>query len=188
MPDARVARRYADALIEVAADQGAVDPVGADLKSLIALMDQFDGMLRSALCTPVFSADERSAVLGELLPKLSLHPLSANFLRLLSDKGRMDAIDEIAAEYATLADGRAGRVTVRVTTAEPMSAAVEKDVKEALSKATGMQVVLAPKVDPALIGGMVVHVGGKVYDSSIRTRLQGVRRALLSAQAPAVAK
>ena len=145
MPDARVATRYADALIDVAAEADAIDAVGADLKALIGLLDAHESLLRGALCTPVFSSDERSGVLADLLPKVKLNPLTANFVRLLSDKGRMDAIDEITAEYSKLADARAGRVTVRITTAEAMSPAIEKEVKDALSKATGKEVVLDPR-------------------------------------------
>lgn len=188
MPEMSVARRYADALIDVADEAKAAEAVLADLKGFEGLLDANEGVLRTALCTPVFSRDERSGVLGELLPKLKLNPLTANFLQVLNHKGRLPIISDIIRAYAELADERAGRVSVRVTTASEMSKAIEIQVQEALSKSTGKQVVLVPEVDPALIGGMVVRVGGKVYDSSIRTRLQQVKRSLLEAQAPAVAK
>lgn len=188
MPEISVARRYADAMIDVAAEQNAADAIGIDLDGFTKLLDAHDGLLRRTLCTPVFSTEERTAVLQELLPKLGINPLTANFLSLLNDKGRLSAIDAIASAYRDRADEKAGRLSVRVTTAEAMSADIAKEVKAALSKATGKDVVLAADVDPDLIGGMVVRVAGRVYDSSIRTRLQDVRRTLLSAQTPAVAK
>lgn len=188
MPEISVARRYADAMIDVAAEQDVADAVGKDLAGFTALLDEHDGVLRNTLCTPVFSAEERGAVLGELLPKLGINPLSANFLSLLNSKGRLAAIDAITAAYKERADERAGRLTVRVSTAEPMSDAIAKEVQQALSKATGKEVILDASVDADLIGGMVVRVAGRVYDSSIRTRLDDVRNTLLRAQTPADAK
>ena len=187
MPDIRVARRYAEAMIDVAVEQSVADQVGQDLAEFTTLLDAHDGLLRGTLCTPVFSADERTQVLEALLPKLGLHALTGNFLRLVNTKGRLSAIGEITREYTKLADDRSGRVSVRVTTAEPLTQAVADEIRAALGQATGKDVVLDPDVDADLIGGMVVRVGGKVYDTSIRTRLQQVRRALIDAQTPAQA-
>jgi len=184
MSDVSVARRYAVAMIEVASNDNAIDQVGADLHGFNALLDAHDGKLRHTLCTPLFSADERTNVLEALLPKLGLHPLSLNFLKLVNGKGRLPAIGEIAVAYGDLADKRAGRVKVRVTTAEPMSPQIEAEVKAAMEKSTGKTVILATDVDPELIGGMVARVGGKVYDSSVRTRLESIKLTLLNAQNP----
>ena len=187
MPDIAVARRYAQAMIAVAAEANAVDQVGADLDSFTALLDDHGGLLRAALCTPVFTADERSGVLDVLLPRLALHPLSASFLRLVNDKRRMPVINDLRSAYATLANERAGRVEVQVTTAEPLSPQIELEVRQAMAQVTGKEVLLHTEVDASLIGGIVARVGGKVYDSSIRTRLEGMRMALLHAQAPGIA-
>ena len=181
MSDLNVATRYAEALIDVAAEAGAVDAVGADLNQLADLLAAHDGMLRAALCTPVFSADERRGVLAELLPKLSLQTLSNNFVHVLNDKGRLAALEGIARVYADLANERAGRVTVRATTAEPMTDATAAAVRDAMAKATGKQVVLKTEVDPDLLGGIVVRVGGTVYDASLRTRLNDLKHSLLHA-------
>lgn len=188
MPETSAARRYAEALIEVAEESSAIEAVLTDLQGFDQLLDSHEGILRSALCTPVFSREERTAVLGDLLPKLSLNKLTANFLHVLNHKGRLLIISDITRAYSRLADARAGRVAVRVTTADAMSDAIANEVRAALSKATGKEVVLEAEVDAALIGGMVVRVGGKVYDTSIRTRLQQVKRSLLEAQTPAAAK
>ena len=181
MPDTRVANRYAEAMIEVAAEADAIDAVGADLNAFQALLLDNDGLLRRVLCTPQFSGDERSAVLNELLPKLSMNPLTRNLLRLANDKGRLDIIGQIANAYGKLADERAGRIAVHVTTAEPISDAIAQEIKDAMAKTTGKDVVLHTDVDPALIGGMVARVGGKLYDSSIRTRLEALKRSLVNA-------
>lgn len=188
MLDLNVAHRYADALMGVAAEQSAVDRVGADLRAVVALFDAHGGTLRNALCTPVFSNEERTAVLTDLLPRLGLHPLTGNFLHLLNGRGRLALVDAVATVYADLADERAGRLSVKVSSAAPLSAATHKDLRDTLSRASGRDVVLLASVDASLIGGVVVRMSGKVYDSSIRTRLQQVRRVLLTAQSPASAK
>ncbi len=184
MSEVSVARRYAVAMIDVASEESAVDQVGADLHGFNALLDADDGKLRHTLCTPLFSADERAAVLDNLLPKLGLHPLSVNFLKLVNGKGRLPAVGRIAELYGQLADDLAGRIHVRVTTSEPMSPQIEAEVKAAMESTTGKSVILDSDVDESLIGGMVARVGGKVYDSSVRTRLQSIKQALLNAQSP----
>ncbi len=187
MPEISVARRYAQAMIDVAAEADAVERIGDDLKRFVTLLDAHDGQLRAAMCTPVFTVEERSAVLDALLPRLDAHPLAASFLRLANDKRRLPIIDDIAATYASLANARAGRVSVTVSTAEPMSPQIELAVKDAMARVTGKEVLLDSSVDASLIGGMVARVGGKVYDSSIRTRLEGIKVALLRSQTPGIA-
>ena len=173
-----VARRYAQALIEIAAESREVDTLGADLQRLVAAFDAHGGMLRRALCSPVFNADECGAVLTELLPRLRLHPLTANLVRLANEKGRLAALPAIAEAYTELADKVAGRQKVEVVTAEPLSPQVEAEVRAALERSTGKTVRLSTRVDPDLIGGMVAKVGGTVYDSSIRNRLEQLKHSL----------
>ncbi len=174
------ARRYAQAMIEVAVESDAVDKIGDDLASFATLTRGHDRLLGSALRSPVFTVEERRAVLDEVLPKLDLHPLSQNLLNLINDKGRLGLVDQIAEAYSELADERAGRLRVVVQTAETLTKKLEEEIRKALAAATGKQIVLQTEVEPQLIGGMVAHVGGKVYDSSIRTRLQQIKGALLS--------
>lgn len=180
MADTTAAKRYAQAMIEVAAEADAIDKIGADLAGFAALMNEHDGLLGDALRSPVFTAEERRSVLDGVLPKLDLHPLSANLLNLTNDKGRLGLVDQIARAYGDLADERAGRLRVIVQTAEPLTKKLEEEIRKALAAATGKQIVLQTEVEPQLIGGMVARVGGKVYDSSIRTRLQQIKGALLS--------
>lgn len=187
MPDTSVARRYAQALIEIAAEAEATDAVRSDLERFEVLLDQAEALLRRTLCSPVFTTEERSAVLDVVLPRLGVHKLTSNVLHLVNDKGRMLAVSEIIDEFHALADERAGRVRVTVHTAEPLTSQIEAEVRAALEAATGHTVVLQTLVDPELLGGMIARVGGKVYDSSLRTRLENIKQALLGAQMPGVA-
>ncbi|MBX2803436.1 MAG: ATP synthase F1 subunit delta [Myxococcales bacterium] len=180
MADSTVARRYAQAMIEVASEADVVDQVGADLTTFSSLLDAEEGMLGDALRSPVFTVEERRGVLDEVLPKLDLHALTANLLRVANDKGRLSLVTQIAHAYGELADERAGRLRVVVQTAEPLSEAMEAEVASALEAQTGKKIVLQKEVDPDLIGGLIARVGGKVYDSSIRTRLEQIKGALLS--------
>jgi len=182
MPVSPVARRYAQALIEVADEAGAIDQVGTDLQSFAQVLDAHEGMLGDALSSPVFTTEERGAVLDGVLPKLSLHPLAANLLRLVNDKRRFPVLRDIVTAYGELADERAGRQQVLVTTAEPLTPQVEAEIRQALEKSTGKTVRLTTKVDPSLLGGLVAKVGGTVYDSSLRTRLDQIKHALVSSE------
>ena len=187
MANATAASRYAAAMIEIAASNNAVDAIAGDLTKFADLMDAHDGLLGSALRSPVFTLEERQKVLDRMLPKLELHPLAQNLIRLVNDKRRLNLYHEIVARYTELADERAGRLRVQVETAEPMSEDLEAEVRRALETQTGKSIVLHAVVVPELIGGMVARVGGKVYDSSVRTRLQQIKSALLQGAIPAQA-
>jgi F-type H+-transporting ATPase subunit delta len=178
-----VARRYAQALIEVAQEAGAVEQVMKDLHGFAGLLDANDGILGAALGSPVFTSEEREHVLDELLPKLGLHPLTTNLFRLANDKHRFGVIADIAAAFETLADEAAGRQAATVTTAEPMSPQVEAEIRSALEKSTGKTIRLTTKVDPSLIGGVVAKIGGIVYDASIKSRLERLKQDLFTQEA-----
>jgi F-type H+-transporting ATPase subunit delta len=183
--DSTVAHRYASALLDLALPTGELDRVAKDLGRFGELLR--DPGVRRALVTPLFASEERSRVLGALLPRLGLHPLAANFLRLLDEKHRFGDIDAILEAFARLADEASGRVRVEVATAEPMSPQIEAEVRATLERGLGRKVLLTAKVEPELIGGMVARVGSKVYDSSLRTRLENLKLNLLNSQSPAQA-
>ena len=187
MANATAADRYAEAMIEIAAEADVVDRIGQDLASFNELMAAHDGLLGGALGSPIFTLEERRQVLDQLLPKVDMHPLSANLVRLANDKGRLGLLGAIAEAYAVRADERAGRIRVVVQTAEAMSEQLERDVRKALEAQTGKTVVLQAEVVPELIGGMVARVGGKVYDSSVKSRLHQIKSALLTGTTPAQA-
>jgi F-type H+-transporting ATPase subunit delta len=187
MADRTVARRYARAFIEIADEHGAIDRLNGELEAFLASSRAEGGELFNALANPVFTVAERIAVLQAVLPRLRVHPLTSNLLCLLVEKGRFSNIPEITEIFGSLADERAGRARVLVETAEPMSAQLEAEVRAALERVTRKQVVLETHVDKSLIGGMVAHVGSKVYDASVRARLEDIRQRLIAGQVPAEA-
>jgi F-type H+-transporting ATPase subunit delta len=179
MTEGSVARRYARAFLELARESDALDRVEADLTAFLGL---FSGELGDAMSNPVFTQAERRAVLDAVLARVDYHPYTLSFLRLLLDKDRMDRLVDVHREFRALADTEAGRVRATVTTAFPMDAALTDAVRASLSATTGKDVVISTRVDPALLGGMVAQVGSRVFDASLRTRLDQLQ---LSLAAPA---
>lgn len=178
-----IARRYAQAMAEVAEADGVVEVVGRDLERFTALMAGGEGALGDALASPVFTSDERRGVLEQLLPRLGMHPLTGNLLHVVNDKRRFALMGAIADAYRDLADERANRTRITVQTASPLTPDLEREVRDAFARVTRKEVVLTTEVRPELIGGLVAKVGDTVYDSSIRTRLEQMKLALLSAPA-----
>ncbi len=176
-----VARRYAGALAELAAERGSLEPVGTSLRGFAALLASSDA-LRAGVSSPAFTKEERKGVLEAVLAKITgLDELSANFIRLLGDKNRMAAFDAVVAAYAELVDERMGRARAHVSSATALGAADVETIKTQIKTLTGKsEVIVEQTVDPALIGGIVTRVGDLVFDGSIRTRLQSLRLQLIN--------
>jgi len=185
MGDRTAARRYAKAFIELSESAGNTDRLAGDLSQLAQKVPGTE--LWAALCNPVFTVDERKAVLKAVFPKLGLQPLTENLLSLLLEKGRFTDLPEIASAFNEMADERANRAHVLVETAEPLTAQLEAEIRAALGRVTGKEVILQSVVKPELIGGLVARVGSRVYDASVRSRLEDIRQKLISAQVPAEA-
>lgn len=177
-----VSKRYAKALIELAQEEGALDAVASDLSNFKAALDHPDSELLAALCNPGFSLDERKGVLDAVFTLLKSRPVTRNLISLLLDKGRIALAPSITSAFLALADEQAGRVRVKVSAASPIDSQLETEIKAILEKSTGKTVTLDITIDPALIGGLVVRVGSKVYDASIKNKLERMREHLLSAE------
>lgn len=178
MQNLSIARRYARALIDVAAETGSLDPVANQLDTLSTLMsDSAD--LRDVLLNPAYSREQRGAVLGGILKSIpKLEPSVNSLVQLLLDRQRFAAVPDIARQFREMADSRAGRVRGKVTSAAPLSADALRGVEQALEKLVQRDVVLEAAVDPALLGGVSAQVGSILFDGSLRTQLEDLRRSL----------
>jgi F-type H+-transporting ATPase subunit delta len=175
MIEGSLARRYAKALLELGQEAGKADLFGTQLAAFVALLLANDSQLHAAMTNPSLTAAERKSVLEALIPRMAFDPMMVNFLRLVLEKERFAALPAISREYRSLADVLANRVRATVTTAAPASLALQSEIARALSSATGKTVVVQAEVDPSLLGGLVARVGGRVFDASLRTRLESLQ-------------
>ena len=177
-----MAGRYGNALFELARDSKAVDAVKADLErfdALIADNPDLNRMVRS----PVFGADEQLRALAAILDKAGIKGLAANFLRVITTNRRLFAVRDMVRAYRVLAARQKGEVTAEVTVAEPLSDKNIGALKDALKSVTGgKDIDLDMNVDPAIIGGLIVKVGSRMVDSSLRTKLNAIKIAMKEAR------
>ncbi len=177
-----MAGRYANALFELALEHKAVDAVKADL-------DQFDALIAAnpdlarLVRSPVFGADEQLKALAAILDKAGIKGLAANFLRVITTNRRLFAVRDMVRAYRALVARHKGEVTAHVTVAEELNDKNVDALKSALKSITGgKDVDLDVKVDPAIIGGLVVKLGSRMIDSSLRTKLNAIKFAMKEAR------
>lgn len=169
-----VARRYAQAYFDLAREARDIDRWGRELMLLAETIGS-DEVL-SALSNPRFPAADRIALVTNLTDGLS--DPARSLARLLLERGRIALVGEVVAQYTRLADEAMGRVNAEVVTAVPVDDGTRRRITETLSRRLGGTVQPTFREDPAIIGGLVVRIGGRVIDSSVRTRLQQLRGAL----------
>ena len=175
-----VSGRYATALFELARDEKSIDAVKADL-------DRFDGLLNDSadlkrlVRSPVFSADAQSRALTAVLDKAGITGISANFLKVLTANRRLFAVAEVIRAFRALVAKFRGEASADVTVAETLSDKNLDALKSALNSVTGKDVTLNVKVDPSIIGGLVVKLGSRMVDSSLRTKLNSIKHAMKEA-------
>jgi F-type H+-transporting ATPase subunit delta len=177
-----MAGRYASALFELALEEKALDAVKTDLEKFDALMagsPELERLVRS----PVFSADDKLKALSAILDKAGIKGLAANFLRVLTTNRRLFAARDAIRGFRALVARHRGEVTAQVTVAEKMSDKNLEALKDALkSKTAGKNIDLDVKIDPAIIGGLIVKVGSQMVDSSLRTKLNSIKLAMKEAR------
>lgn len=175
-----VSGRYATALFELARDEKSVDAVRADLDRFEAMLaDSAD--LRRLVRSPVFSADSQSKALNALLDKAGIQGTSAKFLKVLAANRRLFAVADVIRAFRALVAKFKGEATADVTVAEALNEKNLDALKTALKSVTGKDVALNVKVDPSIIGGLVVKLGSRMVDSSLRTKLNSIKHAMKEA-------
>lgn len=176
-----MAGRYATALFELALEQKAVDAVRNDLDRFDALVADSDD-LRRLVRSPVFTAEEQSKALQAVLDRAGISGLAANFLLLVTHNRRLFAVRDMVRAYRALVARHKGEVTAQVTVAERLSEAHLAALRDALKLVTKQEVRIDVQVDPAIIGGLVVKLGSRMVDSSLRTKLNSIKLAMKEAR------
>jgi F-type H+-transporting ATPase subunit delta len=169
-----VARRYAEAYFNLARDAGEIAEWRRDLADAVAVAT--DPKVAAALRNPRTPRDQRMRSLLSLLEGVS--PPARNLMRLLFERGRLAIAADVLAEYDRLADRASGVVRAQVVTAVPVDASLRQRIARVLSEQLGGEVQTTVEQDEAIIGGLVVRIGDRVIDSSLRTRLQKLQAAL----------
>jgi F-type H+-transporting ATPase subunit delta len=176
-----MAGRYATALFELALEEKKLEAVKADLDRFDALIgDTVD--LNRLVRSPVFSADEQSRALAAILKKAGISGIAANFLKVIAANRRLFAVRAVIKDFRKLLAHHKGEVTAEVTAAEKLSNTQLTALKGALKSVTGKDVDLNVRVDPAIIGGLVVKLGSRMVDSSLRTKLNSIKYAMKEAR------
>ncbi len=172
-----LADRYASALYELAEDRGALDQVAADLRTLKGMIDE-SADLRRLISSPVLGRADQGNALAALGTKAEMNEITRNFLGLVASNRRAFALPGMIRGFLAKLAARRGEVTAHVTSAKALTQAQEGALKAALKKAMGNDVAVEATVDPAVLGGLVVRVGSRMVDSTLRTKLTRLQLAM----------
>lgn len=166
-----IAARYATALYDLADERKALDEVNDQLAALRALIDESDD-LRRLLRSPLLSRQKQAAAIDAVLARAGSADLVRRFVAVVAENRRLFALPAMIDAYRRILAERRGEVTAEVTSAAPLSDSQVGAVTDVLRRAVGGKVSVDLKVDPTLIGGLVVKVGSRMIDNSLRTKLQ----------------
>jgi F-type H+-transporting ATPase subunit delta len=175
-----IANRYARALADVLVERRETNEVMSELNVFEGLMSGHS-QLRDVFASPVIAVERKRAVLNDLLARMSPRQTTANFLRLLVNNSRLHELDQILRALARELDSRMNIVSAEITTAREISEQEKAALQGRLKTATGKDVRLQFRTDPAIIGGVVTRIGSLVYDGSIKNQLAQMKQKLMNA-------
>jgi F-type H+-transporting ATPase subunit delta len=176
-----MAGRYASALFELANETNTIDAVKTDLERFEALAGESPDLVR-LVRSPVISAEEQLRALSVVLERAGIGGLAANFLKLITTNRRLFAVRDMSKAFRELVASHKGEATAEVIVAEQLKDDHVAALKSALKAVSGKDVDLNIKVDPAIIGGLVVKLGSRMVDTSLRTKLNAIRHAMKEAR------
>src|SRR5215475_4156774 len=174
---ASMAGRYATALFDLANEERRLPQVEGDLKAFQAMLNE-SADLRRLVRSPVISADDQAKALDAILAKAGLSALTANFFRLIARNRRLFAVADMMRDFRALLARERGEVNADVASAHPLTPEQLNALRDALRVQIGKDVQVNTRVDANLLGGLVVKVGSKMIDSSLRTKLSNLKVAM----------
>ena len=169
-----VAGRYAGALFELAVESGAIEACEEDLTRIETLLGE-SADLRRLIRSPVFSAEQQFDAMSAILDRMETGGLVGNFVRLVARNRRLFVLPDMITAFHRLAAAHRGEVSAEVVTAMPLSGSNMDALKEALNEVTGKDVAISARTDPALLGGLVVRLGSRMIDTSLRSKLNSLK-------------
>lgn len=174
---ASMAGRYAAALFDLAKEERQLLQVEADLKVFQAMLDESED-LRRLVRSPVISAEDQAKALGAVLARAGLSGLTTNFFKLIARNRRVFAAADMMRNFRALLARERGEVSADVASAHPLTPGQLTALKDTLRVQVGKDVQVNTRVDPTLLGGLIVKVGSKMIDSSLRTKLNNLKVAM----------
>ncbi len=172
-----IAARYATAIFELARDDNALDALESDIASLSAALAESEDF-RKMIASPIVSRREQGGAISAIAKAMKLGATLSNALALMAERRRLFVLPQLLRALRERIAAEKGEITADVTSAAPLSAAQAAKLAEVLTSRTGRTVRLNSAVDPGLIGGLIVKVGSKMIDTSIRSRLAGLQNAM----------
>jgi F-type H+-transporting ATPase subunit delta len=172
-----VAERYASSLFTLALEEGAVEGVSSALDQFQSMIDGSPDLQR-LIKSPVFSADEQLAAVEAILEKAGITGIAANFVKVAASNRRLFAVPGMVRAFREIAARHRGEVSAEVTSAHALTAAQETELKAALKGVTGKDVTINVAVDPTILGGLIVKLGSRQIDTSLRTKLSTLKLSL----------
>lgn len=172
-----MAGRYATALFELAEESGQLDAVAADLDGFARLIDESEDLGR-LVRSPVFSGEEQTRAISAVMTRAGMAGLVAQFIGLVAQNRRLFAIRDMIRAYKALLARHRGEITAQVVSAEPLSEQQTQGLATTLKERLGRDAQIDAHVDPSLLGGLVVRVGSRMIDTSLKTKLNNLRVAM----------
>jgi F-type H+-transporting ATPase subunit delta len=172
-----VAARYASALFDLALADNKLGAVEKDLTRFDALLQGSEDLAR-LVKSPVFSTDDQVRAIGSVLDKAKITGLVGNFMRIVAQNRRAFAMPLVLGAFQKLLADHRGEETAQVSVAAKLKPAQTKELKAALKSVVGKDVDLQINIDPSLLGGMIVKIGSRQIDTSLRTKLSSLKLAL----------
>jgi len=172
-----MAGRYATALFELALEDKSLDAIARDLARFEALIEGSPDLKR-LVTNPIFGAEEQAKALKAVLEQAKIGGLAAKFLLRVAENRRLFAVSLMIKAFRTLVSRHKGEVRAEVTVAEPLAEKHLVALKDMLAGATKRDVALDVKVDPKILGGLVIKLGSRMVDASLKTKLNSIKLAM----------
>jgi len=174
-----IAKRYAKALVQLAEEKKTIDKTRADLAAFVSAVDSLPD-LQKLLASPVFTPENKKAVIKELAAKLNMDRVTQRFVEHLAETNRIRYVKEVFEAFREILAERTNRAMAKLTTAAAISATELADIKKKLETLTGKQVDIDSQIDASLIGGAKAQIGSTIYDGSIKNQLSKMRSQLMN--------
>lgn len=173
-----VCSRYANSLVDLAVDSNSLEQVSADFAALQSILDESEDLAK-LVTSPRISSENQMSVMSEISKKAKFSKLTANFLSVLVQNRRLNALDGIMTAFFKEVERRSGHVSVRVETAIEMPAKQGKELEKKVADALGRSVTVEAVVKPEILGGMILTIGSYMIDDSVRRKLDRLGAVLI---------